>query len=430
MIPEDAERIIGAILDASDPGRAVRQSWPSSMETREPVVLIAAGKGSAAMVEASLERVSDRVRLGAVACVPAHEDRVREVIASAGLEGRVTVWPADHPLATERNVLASEAIAEAAHAARLGDVVLGLISGGTSAHLTAPVPGIPLEELIEVTSAAMRSGATIRELNAMRKHAETLKGGRLAVLCRPARVEALVLSDVLGDALDTIGSGPLSPDPSTYEQALRVLERRGLLGVSPSLTDHLLRGGAETPKPGAAVFEHVNHRVIASNAVAVDAACTACSKLGFEVGHRRIGIEGEAAEVGARFARDLLAAQGRGVDTAVVWGGETAVTVGNATGRGGRMTETALAAAVEIEGRSGVRVICLATDGIDGPTDAAGAAVDGDTAAAIRAANIDLGVALSRHDSYTALERAGGLIRTGPTGTNVNDVMIGLARRV
>jgi hydroxypyruvate reductase len=236
---------------------------------------------------------------------------------------------------------------------------------------------------------------------------------------------------VPGDDLSVIGSGPMSPDPSTYADALAVLDRRGCRAVSPAITALLEAGNrgqySETPKPGDPIFRRVNPTVLASNGTAVDAAEATLRRQGFVVVEAKSDVQGEAAAVGTALAREAsqLARSSR-ARAAIIWGGETTVTVGDATGRGGRNQELALAAAIGIEGQTRAAIATFATDGVDGPTDAAGAIVTGDTCARARSCGFDPHECLANHDSYTLLDRLGALIRTGPTGTNVNDLAIAL----
>ena len=432
------ETVGRAVFQAADPGLALERAWDEELIPDGPVTLLAVGKASVAMARVGLERLADRVRGGCVVCPREHEARARALVAGTPLD----VYGADHPLPTERNVRAGAGVAALARGAP-GPVVV-LLSGGGSAYLTGPAAGIELGGLSALTDALLRSGAAIAELNAVRKHLETLKGGRLAVLVaggagqdgRPRELASFVLSDVLGDPLDAIASGPTAADPTTFGEALDVVETRGVGGVCPAATERLRRGARgeieETPKPGDARLERVVNRVIANNAGAARAAADALGSMGHAVrgsGHGpELMKQGEAAEVGRELARSVLGAQGEG-KAAVVLGGETTVSVGDAGGVGGRNQELALAGAVELgklDGGARCAVVSIATDGIDGPTDAAGAACDGGLIARARAAGVDLEGALSRHDSHTALDRLGVLLRTGPSGTNVNDVMVGV----
>ncbi|MCC7389350.1 MAG: DUF4147 domain-containing protein [Phycisphaerales bacterium] len=392
---------------------------------------VAVGKAAAPMIGAAAGALGEQLE-GAVVVAPPGGGHGP---ARAGLGRPGVEWlGADHPTPTPRNLAAAGRVRELVAGMGPGQTLLVLLSGGASAMLCLPREPLTLGDLASVTDALLRAGAPIGELNAVRKHCEVLKGGGLAAVRGAGgegRIVSLILSDVLGDRLDVIGSGPTAPDPTTFADALGVLERRGALDASPAATDLLRRGAAgaepETVKPGAPVWARVENRVIGSNRLALDAAAAACDAAGYAVLARREGVEGEAAVIGrelAAEARRLAAETGR--RGAIVWGGETTVTVGDAPGLGGRNQELALACAIELDGVDGVTVLSFATDGRDGPTDAAGGVVDGSTAGAIRGAGIEPRDALARHDSYHALNRAGALVRTGPTGTNINDLMVAL----
>jgi hydroxypyruvate reductase len=324
---------------------------------------------------------------------------------------------------------ASKAIERVARQGGESDTLLVLLSGGGSAHLAYPAPGLTLDHIGTITAALLRGGAVIAELNAVRKHVEVLKGGGLAKLAYPARTVALILSDVLGDPLDVIASGPAAPDPTTYADALKILDHFDLLATAPELTTHLQRGASgslpETLKPGDPVFERVTSILIGSNRLAVEAVVKGAERLGFRMEQIEHGVEGEASEAGRELARRAKTLAGAGEAACIVLGGETTVTV-TGSGRGGRNTELALAAALEIEGIEKVAIFTFATDGVDGPTDAAGGQVSGETAGRIRSAGLDPLARLAEHDSYPALKAADALIQTGPTGTNVNDVAVAL----
>lgn len=411
-----------AALRAADPGAAVRRSWPAEDLGGREVTLLATGKASAAMTRAAIA-MGARIARGVVTCVPGHAELLRADLERAGLGSVIRVYEADHPFATERNIESAQAVAEFARLAGEGEVVLGLVSGGASAHLASPAGDLTLADVRAIAGALLRSGATIREINTVRRRLETLKGGGLAALCDPARVVVLVVSDVLGDDLSAIGSGPFARDATTFGDALGVLERHRLEGVSEGVTRFLRAGNGRTGDSPARVAPEVRHVVIANNAMAVEAAAAALEVRGWRVAERRVGVEGEAKEV-ANHLCARVRTLGRG--DALVWGGEPTVTVGDADGVGGRNQEVAFVASMALDGENGVAVASLGTDGIDGPTDAAGGVVDGATASKMRARGIDLHGALERHDSYTALTAAGALLITGPTGTNVNDVIVGL----
>lgn len=417
--------VVDAVLAACEPGAMTCRAWPDELDTSERVVLIAVGKGSVGMARAAMERLGGRVNRGVVigpdSVINTWEDR----------PGCLQVMGADHPLATRRNVEAAERALEMAQSCARDELLLTLISGGASAYLTLAGEGLGLEDIRGVTDALLRSGATITELNCVRKHLELLKGGGLAGAGAGAAAHwSLVLSDVLGDPLGVIGSGPTAADETTFGEALGVLEERGLIAAHGRVVAYLERGAsgkiAETADGSEPFWERVRHRVVGNNVVAVEQAAAFLRARGYEVDETRTGVTGEACDVGAELAKRVVARRGGG-PCAVLWGGETTVTVGEGDGVGGRCQELALAAACALDGAEGVGVIAFGTDGVDGPTDAAGGVVDGRTAARIGESGESAEHSLARHDSWNALGRAGALIRTGASGTNVNDVMIGVS---
>jgi len=423
-------QIIPAVLQAADPGAALTRAWNLPDEPKA-VVLAAFGKASAAMARVAVETLGPRLDRGLVIC----RDQHTPLVPTAA--GRIRVLPADHPIPTVRNQHAANELESLVSGVRDDELLLVLISGGGSAQLSSPRDGLTLADLAQLTNALLRSGATIDEINCVRKHCEAIKGGQLARLAgahtsaRPL-IEVFVLSDVLGDPLDVISSGPFAPDPTTFKDAIEIMDRRNLARDHGAVMALLEFGRCEangdegtvdeTPKPHDPVFDRVRHQIIANNAAATEAAAASLRAAGYQVVELRTGVTGEAAEVGR-----ALAARVRNLhpNQAVVWGGETTVTVGEAPGTGGRNQELALAAAIELDGHLGA-VMSLATDGVDGPTDAAGGVIDGRTAALIRAAGLDPAAALARHDSLPALKAGSALLELGPTGTNVNDVMVGM----
>jgi glycerate-2-kinase len=318
-------------------------------------------------------------------------------------------------------------------AAELGrrDLLIVLLSGGASSLLPAPVAGITLRDKQRTTQELLRCGASIREINTVRKHLSRIKGGRLAELTE-ATVVTLILSDVLGDDLSAIASGPTVPDPTTYQDAVAILKRYRILRAVPQrVRQHLDRGcqglASETPKPGSSLFRRVRHHIVGNNAAAVTAVTRAAREAGLRTLVHTPDLTGEAREEGQRFgamARKIVR-DGKPLQRpcCVVAGGETIVTV-TGKGLGGRAQEFAAAAALEIAGLARVWVVAIGTDGTDGPTDAAGAVVDGDTVARAQRLSVDLKGALKRHNTYPALKRLSQLIITGPTGTNVNDLYL------
>ncbi len=340
----------------------------------------------------------------------------------------VRLCEAGHPLPDARGARGAAEMIALLERTTPRDLVLCLISGGGSALLPAPVAGVTLADLQTLTAALLRCGATINEINAVRKHLSRLKGGNLARLAAPAPVVALILSDVVGNPLDVIASGPTVPDSTTRGAAWGVLEKYDLTSDLPrAIIAHLRDGAAETPKPGDAIFAHVHNVVIASNERAAAAARGKARELGFNTMLLSTYVEGEAREVArvcAAIGKEIVRAERPLARPAcVIMGGETTVTVRGA-GQGGRNQELALAAAIALDGWENVSVVALATDGTDGPTDAAGAIVDGTTAARGRERGLDAGAYLRDNDAYHFFAALGDLIMTGPTNTNVNDLTL------
>jgi glycerate 2-kinase len=422
-----AERCVRAMLDAGDPARAVARAWPERITA--PVSLLAFGKAATAMTRAALELLGPALARG-LAVGPAE---LAEHVAREPLAG-VTYLPADHPLPTPRNIDAAARVEAFVAATPEDHTLVVLVSGGGSAYLTAPAPGLTLENLRDATRALQASGADIRALNAVRKHAERLKGGRLGAMCRAQRIEVLLLSDVLGDPPDVIASGPFAPDSSTLAEAINAIESRGLGEPARGVLGFLRDGANETPKPGDARLARIAHRVIASNAAAVDAVVGELKAAGFATRSRTM-VEGEASALGRQLAREIDRVPAR--PAAIVWGGEWTVSVGEkSAGIGGPSQELALAAALALE--EPATVLAFSTDGIDGPPPpasvgppAAGAVVHGpwplELVRTCRAG-------LESHDARRALAsipaEVGRLLFAsppGPTGTNINHVAVALA---
>lgn len=386
------------------------------------VLVVGAGKASGAMAAAAEKALGDRIADGVVAVKDGYLAPTR----------RVRLLESGHPVPDARGAAAARAIHDLARTARPDDLLLVLISGGGSALTPAPAPPITLEEKQALTRLLLRAGATINQLNAVRKHCSILKGGQLARAADGARVHALLLSDVIGDPLDVIASGPTAPDESTYAEALDILERFGIAEqVAPSIRRRLEEGrrGAipETPKPGDPLFARVTNTVIGNNQLVVTAAVERARALGFAPHLLTRTLEGEAREVGARFvrmARDIRAGSGPvRPPCCLIAGGETTVTV-TGQGSGGRCQELAVAAAIQMAGLPDVVVLAAGTDGSDGPTTAAGALADGESAARAGALGVDLAARLADNDANPALAALGDLIVTGPTNTNLLDLYL------
>jgi len=390
--------------------------------------IVGAGKAGRAMGEAALAALGKRVAEGVIA-VPR---------GAEGRSGPVRFAAAGHPVPDIFSLAAAREILSLLERAGKGDLVVALVSGGGSAMLSAPAAGITTEEKAETFRLLLRAGADIASFNAVRKHLSEVKGGRLARAAHPATVWALLLSDVPGDDPSVIASGPFSPDPTTYADAIGVLERYGIFYAVPSpVRRHLAEGAAgalpETPKPDDPAFLGTTSALLGTNRTAMDAAAiqttlernaapTAIVLLpGF--------LHGEARECARSFCarlRKAAEALSPGHEVVMIAGGETTVNV-LGSGKGGRNQEFGLAAAVELAGVEAMAVLAAGTDGIDGPTDAAGAYADGATVARASSLGLDPGAHLENNDAYPFFDALGDLVVTGPTGTNVADLVIGLA---
>jgi len=432
----DLREILSAAVDAVDPGVAVRAAVRISrgrlgigdhrydLRHIRHVYVVGGGKADAPMAAALEEILGDRITGGLISVKYGHALPLRHVeVAEAG-----------HPLPDEAGLRAAERILEILGRAGRDDLVICLISGGGSALLPLPAAGLDLAQKIRLTDLLLRSGATIQEINAVRKHLSRIKGGRLAEAAAPAQVAVLILSDVVGNPLDAIASGPAAPDPTTYEQALAVLRRHGLEDQVPGSVLEVLRRGArgelpETPKPGNPVFRRVRTVVIGSNEHAARAAVAAARARGYRPLLLTTFLEGEAREAARVFGAIARSVQEHGAPlrppACLLAGGETTVTV-RGPGQGGRCQEFALAAAQAIRGRRSIIVGAFGTDGTDGPTDAAGAMADGTTVERARRAGLDPAAALAANDAYPFFSALGDLIVTGPTRTNVNDLYVAL----
>jgi hydroxypyruvate reductase len=420
---EAARSVFDAALRAADVQPMVRHALAA---VRPPswgrVLVVGAGKASGAMAAAVEDALGDRVTEGLVVVKDGYRAPTRHIrIVEAG-----------HPVPDARGLAGAQQVRALAEAAGAEDLLLVLISGGGSALMPAPVPPITLGDKRALTRLLLAAGATINQLNAVRKHCSLLKGGQLARAAAPARVHALLLSDVIGDPPDVIASGPTAPDVSTFAEALAILERFDLRARVPaSIVDRLERGARglvpETPKPDDPVFERVTNTVIGNNQVVVEAAAARARELGYAPHVLTRSLEGEAREVAGRLvalARRIRDGAGPvAAPACVIAGGETTVTV-RGRGVGGRCQEFALAAAIALEGLEGVVALAAGTDGTDGPTDAAGAVADGASAKRAGALGHDLRARLADNDSNPVLAALGDLVMTGPTNTNLLDLYL------
>jgi glycerate 2-kinase len=436
---KSALAIFKAGLSAADPVQAVLRhvavkddvlladgkKYPLGRYRR--VVVVGAGKASASMALALERLLGKRITTGLINVKDGHLAKLR----------RIELNECSHPMPDARGVAGAARIAELAREASADDLVICVISGGGSALLPLPADGVTLEEKQATTRLLLACGATIHEINALRKHISAIKGGQLARLAAPAAVLTLLLSDVIGDDPDVIGSGPTVPDSSTYARAHEILRRYDLLEQVPLVVRARIEAGMrgevpETPKPGDAIFRRTQNLVVGSNRLAVDACAAKARELGFRTLILSTFVQGETrdvASVHAAIAKEMLAS-GRPVKppACVISGGETTVTL-KGTGKGGRNQEFALAAAIELARLPDVLVLSGGTDGSDGPTDAAGALADGTTVARGEAEGVEAKDYLANNDSYTFFDRIGDLIRTGPTNTNVMDIRLVLAGR-
>jgi glycerate 2-kinase len=431
---QDLQAIFQAALRAVDPGEAVRTHVRRAgnrlrvadrtydLRQFDAVSVIGVGKAGAAMAIAIEGVLGDRLRGGHVIVKYGH----------GGPLTHVTVHEAGHPIPDEAGVRATHTLIDFVTGPGRRDLLLCLLSGGGSALSPAPVEGITLAEKQEVTRLLLACGATIHEINALRKHISRLKGGQLARLASPATLITLVLSDVVGDALDVIASGPTVPDTSTFADCVEILRKYQLLDRVPTTIRRHLESGVsgavpETPKPGDAVFARTQTVIIGRNLQALEAASRQATALGYQPLILSSAIEGETREVAkvhAGIAREVLASgHPIAAPACILSGGETTVTL-RGQGKGGRNQEFALALALDIDNLPGIAALSAGTDGTDGPTEAAGAVADWTTCARAELCGLHPRTGLEHNDAYPFFERLGDLVITGPTHTNVMDVRI------
>ena len=401
----DAEKAAYTAINAVMPEGAVRRALLGKQFPGR-VFLVAAGKAAPRMAQAALSVLTVPVTEGLVISKYGHFEE-----PLSGLR----CFEAGHPVPDENSVLAGEAALKLTEDLREDDTVLFLLSGGGSALFEKPL--IPLAQLQDITNQLLACGADIVEINTIRKRLSAVKGGKFAAHCAPARVEAVILSDILGDPLDSIASGPVSPDSATCADALAIAEKYALY-ISPE-AEACLR--IETPKE----LGNVRAQVVGSVRELCHAAGEACERLGYETVFLTDQLDCEAREAGRFLSAILRSHAGEGKKLAFLAGGETVVHL-TGKGLGGRNQELALSASEGLRGLKSACVIAVGSDGTDGPTDAAGGYVDGDTFDELEEKGISLHETLQNNDAYHALRAVDGLIITGPTGTNVNDLYLGL----
>jgi hydroxypyruvate reductase len=413
-----ALRIFRAALKAADPYQAVLRHPRINPAPYRNIFVIGAGKASAQMARAMERLLGGRITGGLINVKDGHGAKLRHI----------QINECGHPIPDQRGVAGARRIAQIASEAGPDDLVVCLISGGASALLPLPAPGITLAEKQKTTQLLLHCGASIHELNCVRKHISRIKGGQLARMAYPAKLLTLILSDVIGDDLDVIGSGPTVPDRSTFADARAIFEKYRIWKKLPfAVRERFTSPPDETPKPGDKIFEKTQNVVVGSNALAVDAAAAEARQLGYNPLVLSTFLEGEArqvARVHAAIAKEIRAA-GRPIKApaCVISGGETTVTI-RGKGLGGRNQEFALAAAIDIAGLHDVAILSAGTDGTDGPTDATGAVADGETLARAETLGLNASGFLTNNDSYHFFEATGNLIKTGPTGTNVADIQL------
>ena len=432
---EIAINALNAALEAADPKAIIKskvkvkgntlkvENLSFNLDEFKRVFVVGGGKACGSMAEALEEILDERIQEGAVnvpyASPPYHTRRVK-------------LQHANHPIPDKAGVNGASRMLDLVSHAKKNDLIICLLSGGGSSLMPQPLSGISLEDKRKVTDALLKSGATINEINTVRKHISGFKGGWLAKKAYPATVVNLILSDVVGDPLDSIASGPTVPDPTTFQDAVEILKRYRLWGKTPTSVKKVLLKGEkglipETPKAGDKAFEKVHNIVIGNTLTASRAAYNSVKNTGLNALLLSSRLEGQARDVGtvlASIAKEVIASGNPVPQPAgIVAGGETTVTVVG-KGKGGRNQEIALGAALKIGNMDGVVVASISTDGVDGPTDAAGAMADGKTTERAHILNLNPLKLLAENNSYRFLSKLGDLIFTGPTGTNVCDVAV------
>lgn len=440
-IRSDALAIFHAGLNAANAGEAVRRSvrlsgaklhlrggYVLSLRDFDRIFAIGAGKAGAAMA-CALEEVLGVERICGGVLNVKHGHALPK-------PKRVRLNECSHPVPDEQGQCGAREMEDLLREMNARDLVFVLISGGASALLPAPAPPVTLADKQKTTDLLLKCGADIFQLNAVRKHLSRLKGGRIAALAYPATIVSLILSDVIGDPLDVIGSGPTAPDSSTYGDALRVLSGFNITRRVPRSVLARLESGAagqeeETPKPGDEIFKNVLNVIVGSSRLALEASAQQARRLGYKPLILSSSMQGEAREVARVHCEILREVLNTGNPIAapacLLSGGETTVTV-KGSGKGGRNQEFALASAIYLDGIERALVLSAGTDGTDGPTDAAGAIADGSTGSRAAGKGLSLTEHLQANDSYSLFSALGDLIKTGSTGTNVMDLNVLLAR--
>lgn len=414
-------QILNACIDAVEPGNAVRRfvrreknillinDQIYNLDEFDNVTVLGLGKATEAMSLALLDVLGSYPGRGLL--IP------KQAFASPA--SGFTVSPGGHPVPTEASVLAGNAAFELASSLTERDLLICLISGGGSALMTSPQYGLNLADLQTLTKLLLACGARVDEINTLRRHLDRVKGGGIVKSSNGAHIANLILSDVVGNPLEAIASGPTAPDPSTREDALNILEKYDLLDKVPVVILGVLETAPEKPKPNDQMFERVQNVLVGSNSLAAQAGLKMAKSLGFHTHFLGDTWQGEAREV----ANELCGYFNLNYERpfCLIAGGETTVTL-RGHGKGGRNQELALSAAIEMNGLQNSMLITLATDGEDGPTDAAGAVVMGESYPRGERLGVNAQDFLSQNDAYSYFEKLGDMLQPGPTGTNVNDL--------
>lgn len=448
-----AARIMAAAIQAVDPGTAVKKTLSKSekqilvgekkfdLSAIQRIYIIGAGKAGYPMLLSAVEILHPHLEKACAIVKQGYGAQDFRSLDKSGaskntsdtpLDNLMEIFEAGHPVPDERGIDATRYLLSMLADTQPGDLVFCLISGGGSALLTSPAAGVSLLDLQDLTSNLLACGATINEINSLRKHLDQVKGGGLARFAAPASIVTLILSDVVGDPLDVIASGPTVPDPSTFADALAVIDKYNLIEkTSPEILDHLTKGRdgkiPDTPKPGDPAFARVQNVVIGSNKQACQAASLQADKEGYNSMILTTYLQGEAKQAGGFLVSVLrqLAEENQPIPhpACIIAGGETTVIL-QGGGLGGRNQELALSAVHDLGRLKEAGLVSLATDGGDGPTDAAGAVATQDTLYRARAMGMEPAEYLARNDSYHFFNRLGDLLKPGPTFTNVNDIQL------
>ena len=385
------------------------------------IIVIGGGKAAACMALEIEKILGSRITAGTVNIPDYLEPRPRTK--------RVRLHSATHPVPSEIGVKGVQQMLELVGKPSKGDLIICLVSGGGSALLPMPIEGVSLSDEKAVTNFLLKSGAPIDEINIVRKHISAVKGGRLAERLYPARVLTLIISDVVGDRLDAIASGPTVPDSSTYLDAKSVLVRYGIWKEVPKsvrrkIEDGIAKKTEETPKENSKIFSRVSNILVGTNKKSCEAAAEYLRSKGYMTSVISTRVQGEARDIGRFYSGILHDMRDKASPSAIIAGGETTVTITKKSGLGGRNQELVLAAMLGIDDLEGAVIASIGTDGVDGPTDAAGAIADYTTTKRAKQMGLDGVSYLHAHDSYHFFGKLGDLIRTGPTGTNVNDITV------